>query len=618
MEAADGPGRNFEHVNYLWDETYAAGLDPVERLVYRSNLLGADRRITNAGGGNTSSKIAVEDPLSGERVDVLWVKGSGSDLRTAGRDDFASFYLEKLLALEPVYASAVAEGAKRGIGDRMAALFPRCTFDRNPRAGSIDTPLHAFLPARTITHVHPNAVIAIATARRSCELTEEVFGEEVAWVPWQRPGFALGLALRDLTGGKPGLGGVVLGHHGLVCWADDDRACYETTLRLIEKAARFIAEHDRGEATFGGERYPPLAAGEREALQCELLPWLRGRLSQNERFIATVQDDAGMLRFVNSADAPRLAELGTACPDHFLRTKLKPLFAEWDPRTRDLDVLKQALSGGLERYRRDYTAYYERCAHDDSPPMRDLNPTVILIPGVGMIAWGRNKSESRVTAEYYSSAVEVMRGAEAIDEYVALPEQEAFDMEYWALEEAKLRRMPPEGEFARRIVVVVGAGSGIGRASAQRLAREGAHVVCADLSEEAARETAAELTETAGEGIGVAGTGISGCGPAIGIGVDITDRASVRDLFARTILAYGGVDHIVVTAGVHVPPDQEGGIEGAPWRRAFDVNGMEGDIVCDEARRIWEAQGLRDSAVLTTGQILTADGGLRTSRDNSP
>lgn len=588
------------HVNYLWDDEKARKCSPAERLVYRSNLLGADQRITNTGGGNTSAKIMERDPLTGQEVEVLWVKGSGGDLRTSNLGNFASLYQEKLLSLQRLYAAAEPRGAKTDAEDRMVSYYPHCTFNLNPRASSIDTPLHSFIPARHVDHMHPNSVIAVAASRRSKELTAEIFGAEVGWTPWLRPGFELGLEMQRMCRENSKLRGIVMGQHGLIDWADDDRACYDLTLRLIETAAAYIADRDRGEKTFGGARYSVLPDTDRDEILFELLPWLRGQISKLRRFIATVQSDAAILRFVNSHDAPRLAELGTSCPDHFLRTKIKPLYVDWDPASKDVGVLKDRLRAGLEQYRKDYAAYYESCKRPDSPAMRDPNPTVMLIPGIGMIAWGKDKSESRVTAEFYNCAVEVMRGAEAIDEYIALPQQEAFDIEYWLLEEAKLKRMPPEKELARNIVLVIGAGSGIGKSVAHRLAREGAHVVCADLSLAAAEATAKELTSRYGLGIGVAGTGVSACGPAIALQVDITDRASVRELLKQTILAYGGLDNIVVTAGVFVAPDRDGHITDAQWKATFDVNVMGSYLAGDEARGVWARQGLRGSMVLTT------------------
>jgi rhamnulose-1-phosphate aldolase/alcohol dehydrogenase len=591
---------HFKHVNYLWDDDKAARLSPAERLVYRSNLLGSDQRITNTGGGNTSSKLMERDPLTGEAVEVLWVKGSGGDLRTSKLANFASLYQEKLKALQSLYSKHDSRGPKTPAEDEMVGYYPHCTFNLNPRASSIDTPLHSFVPPKQVDHMHPNAVIAIAASRRSRELTKEIFGVEVGWTAWLRPGFELGLELQRICAANPTLKGVVLGQHGLINWADGDKECYDLTLALTERAAEYIESKDKGSKTFGGRKYTALDPAARDSLLSELLPWVRGQISQKKRFIATVQSTAAILQFVNSQDAPRLAELGTSCPDHFLRTKIKPLYVDWNPQAEDIHELKKKLAAGLEQYRKDYAAYYEANKHPDSPAMRDPNPTVMLIPGIGMIGWGKDKSESRVTAEFYSCAVEVMRGAEAIDEYIALPQQEAFDIEYWLLEEAKLKRMPPEKEFAGRVIVVIGAGSGIGKAAARRLAREGAHIACADLHASAADATARELVETLGEGIGVAGTGISGCGPAIGLAVDITKRESVREMLDQAILAYGGIDHIVVTAGVFIAPDRSGRVTDDQWKFTFDANVMGNFLVADEARSMWAAQGLKGSFVITT------------------
>lgn len=594
---------DLRHVTYLWNDDKAPA-DPVDQLIYRSNLLGADGRITNTGGGNTSAKIVQPDPLSGKLVEVLWVKGSGGDLRTSRRENFASLYMDKLLSLQPLYAAEPARGLKSEAEDRQVANYRHTTYNLNAAASSIDTPLHAFIGARHVDHTHPNAVIAIAATRRSRELAAEVFGGEIGWVPWMRPGFELGLLMQEEVGKNPNLKGLLMSQHGLINWADDGKACYERTLALIEKAARFIEAHDKGEKTFGGQKYDALGDTERQSLLVALLPWLRGQVSERIRFIGTVQTDASILRFVNSHDAPRLAELGTSCPDHFLRTKIKPLYVAWNPQSEDVAALKSKLSDGLARYRNDYAAYYEKHKRSDSPAMRDANPTVILIPGVGMIAWGKTKSESRVTAEFYNCAVEVMRGAEGIDEYIALPLQEAFDIEYWALEEAKLRRMPPEKELARRVVVVVGAGNGIGKAAAQRVAREGAHVVCADLQPDAGERTANELLSLYGHGIGVAGTGISGCGSAIGAVVDIRQRESLRDLLRQTILAYGGIDHLIVTAGVFIAPDKSTGrVSDEQWQLTFDVNVRGTYNAVDECWPVFQTQSLPGCSVVLTTSV---------------
>jgi rhamnulose-1-phosphate aldolase/alcohol dehydrogenase len=590
----------FQHVNYLWDDAKSASLDPVGRLVYRSNLLGADLRITNTGGGNTSSKLSEKDPLTGKTVEVLWVKGSGGDLRTSTRENFSSLYMDKLLGLIPRYKETSNTGPKTPAEDAQVALYPHCTFNLNPRASSIDTPLHAFIPHRHVDHMHPNAVIAVAAARNAERLMRDIYDDDMAYTPWLRPGFELGLRMQELCKSHPKANAILLGQHGLINWADDDKACYGLTLELIERAANYIGKHDRGEKTFGGRKHTDLPDAKRRELQVKLLPWLRGQLSRQKRMIGTVQDDATILRFVNSVDAPRLSELGTSCPDHFLRTKVKPLYVAWEPATGDVDRLKGMLTDGLAKYRENYLAYYQRCKHADSPAMRDPNPTVILVPGLGMFAWGKDKSESRVTAEFYNCAVEVMRGAEAIDEYVALPQQEAFDIEYWLLEEAKLRRMPPEKELARQVIAVIGAGSGIGREVAQRLVKDGAHVVCVDLNADSAKDTATSIQDKHGAGIGVAGSSISGCGPAVGLACDITNRESVRAMFADAVLAYGGVDGVAVTAGIFVAPDNHGRIKDDQWSLTFSINVTGSYLVADEAATIWKEQGLPANLVLTT------------------
>ncbi|QQS47442.1 MAG: bifunctional rhamnulose-1-phosphate aldolase/short-chain dehydrogenase [Acidobacteriota bacterium] len=591
---------SYKFVKYLWSDEEAERLEGVDRLVYRSNRLGDDLTLTNTGGGNTSSKLMEKDPLTEEEVEVLWIKGSGGDLRTARRDGFASLYLDKIRAMKPLYLNHPGNGPKTEIEDAMYPMYSHCVFNLNPRACSIDTPLHTLVPYKHVDHLHPNAVIAIAASVNQERLTKEIYGDEVIYVQWQRPGFDIGLKIEQMIKDNPRAKGVLLGHHGMSSWSNDDKSCYETALEIIDRAARYIEGRDRGEMTFGGRKHEPLPDDDRRRLIIELIPWLRGRISVQKRFVGTVQDDEKMLRFVNSVDGPRLAELGTSCPDHFLRTKIKPLFVDWDPASGDLDALKNSIESGLIQYRQDYEAYYNRCKRPDSPAMRDPNPTVVLIPGLGMIAWGKNKSESRVTAEFYNCAIEVMRGAEAIDEYEAMDQQEAFDIEYWLLEEAKLRRMPPEKELDRQVAVIIGAGSGIGKAAAYRLVREGAHIVCVDLDEAAAKATAGEIIAKHGEGIGVAGTGISYCGPAIGIGCDITDRGSVRRMLDEAMLAYGGIDSVVVTAGIFVPPDRTGHIEDRLWDKTFAINVTGAYIVADEAGKIFIEQGLPGNIVLTT------------------
>jgi rhamnulose-1-phosphate aldolase/alcohol dehydrogenase len=593
----------YRYVNYLWDDARAASLDEVGRLIYRSNLLGADQRITNTGGGNTSAKINETDPLTGKPVSVLWVKGSGGDLRTSKRENFSSLYQDKLIGLQSLYQARADKGLKAPAEDDMVGMYPHATYNLNPRASSIDTPLHSFLPGKHVDHMHPNAIISIAASANCEKLTHEIFGGEMAYVPWMRPGFELGLAMQKIAR-ENSAHAIMMGQHGFISWADDDKVCYAETLRFIERAAEYIEkkyQEKGGDAkAFGGAKYATLDTAQRHATFAAVLPWLRGQLSRDRRTIGTVQDDEKILRFVNSNDAPRLAELGTSCPDHFLRTKIKPLYVDWNPQREDVPALLKKLSEGLIAYRADYAAYYQKCKRANSPAMRDPNPTVVLIPGLGMVAWGKDKSESRVTAEFYNCAVEVMRGAEAIDRYVALPQQEAFDIEYWLLEEAKLQRMPAEKELARQIIIVVGAGSGIGKETAHRLAKDGAHIVCVDLNADSANATAKEITDRYGQGIGVAGTGLSSCGPAIGLSANVTDRASIRAMLDNVALAYGGFDSIAVTAGIFVPSDVSGHIPDEKWALTFSINVTGSYLVADEAAKTWKLQNLRGNLVLTT------------------
>ena len=595
---AEAGSRN-DYLRSRWDDALASKMDPVERLIYRSNILGADARITNTGGGNTSSKLDVKDPLTGETTRVLWVKGSGGDLRTANKSNFASLYLNQVLALRTLYEKYPVRGVKTPAEDAMVGMYPYTTFDRNPTAASIDTPLHAYIPFAHVDHMHPVAVIALATAKDGPALTKEVYGDDVIWTNWQRPGFELGLELERVCREHPNAKGAIMGQHGLINWANDDKECYELTLDLIRRAQEFLdARADK--ADFGGAKVQSLPEAERKRVLVELLPWLRGKVSAEKRQIATVEMRDEVLEFVNSHDAPRLAELGTSCPDHFLRTKIKPLYADWNPKGGDVASLKKVLEAGLTQYGTDYASYYDQCKRPDSPAIRVSSPSVILVPGVGLIAWGKSKSESRVTAEFYNAAIGVMRGAERVSRYIALDRQEAFDIEYWLLEEAKLKRMPAEKPLDRQVVVVVGAGSGIGRGLLARMVSEGASVVAVDRDAQNAVTAAAELQKKVGVGIGVAGTGISGAGQVIGLGADMTDRAAIRRAIAEAILAYGGIDQVVVTAGYYPNPDENGDVGDAEWARAFAINVTGPYLVADEAYRIWKEQGLEGGLVITT------------------
>ncbi len=587
-------------VRRTWNDADAAGLDPVAHLVYRSNRLGDDQRITNTGGGNTSSKVDAVDPLTGRAERVLWVKGSGGDLRTSSRANFASLSLEKLEALKAVYAARADRGLKSPAEDDMVGMYRHCTWNLNPRASSIDTPLHAFVPRDHVDHTHPVAAIAIAACARGEEVMREIYGGRVRWLPWMRPGFELGLALEELCRTHPDAEGAIMGQHGLINWHDDSKGCYELSLELIERAAAHLAEHDRGAQTFGGRRVDAIDEDRRRTLLVEYLPFLRGRVSAQRRMIGTVQHDEATLEFVSSVDAPRLAEIGTSCPDHFLRTKIKPLFVEFDPAREEIGVLRERTVAAIEAYERDYEAYYAECRHEDSPAMRPPQPTVVLVPGLGMIAWGTSKSESRTTAEFYRGAIEVMRGAESIGGYRGLPRQEAFDIEYWLLEEAKLQRMPAPRPLAGHVSMVVGAGSGIGRTTAHRLLADDAAIVCADLDAAGAEATAVELRARAGEGIGVAGSGLSGCGPAISLSFDATHRAAVVEAIEETTLAYGGLDELVVTAGLFPTPGADGRIDDEAFRRTLAVNVLAPAVLVEEFGGLAMRQGLPASAVVTT------------------
>ena len=590
-----------------WDSTAAAGLDEPESLRYRSNLLGSDLRITNFAGGNTSSKVREIDPLTGEQVEVLWVKGSGGDLGSIKRTGFATLYLDKLLALENIYKGVDFE-------DDMVAMYRVCTFGDNPVAASIDTPLHGFLPFPHVDHLHPDWGIAMAASANGKQKMEEFnreFNHSLIWVPWQRPGFELGLMMRKAVEKNPGCDGILLGGHGIFTWGETQRECYLNTITIIDQIGRFIARHGEaiGTKRFGGQAVPSRA--ERKSLAIEIAPYLRGRVSMQNRFVASFSDAPDVLQFVNSEHAEQLAYLGTSCPDHFIRTKIRPMFVPWE-KGGSIDDLRAQIDRSLTEYREQYFTYYHYFVKPDSPSLRDPSPAIVLIPGLGMFSFGKSKTEARITGEFYTNAIHVMEGAsllagtedvegslpqcgegmdpetfKSFSNYVALPPIEAFRIEYWTMEEAKLRRQPPEKELSRRIALVVGGGSGIGREVAHIAAARGAHVMVADRDEAAAKCVEAELAKISNREF-VASTA-----------VDIRKRDAVREAIRATVAAFGGIDILINTAALF-PSSPDGHISDELWSTTLDINVTANYILADEAAKVFDKQNLDGSIVLTS------------------
>jgi rhamnose utilization protein RhaD (predicted bifunctional aldolase and dehydrogenase)/NAD(P)-dependent dehydrogenase (short-subunit alcohol dehydrogenase family) len=580
-------------------------------LRYRSNLLGADLRITNFGGGNTSSKIPMTDPFTGGTTTVLAVKGSGGDLGSIKTSGFALLYMDKLNQLKNVYRGEQLE-------DEMVAFYPLCAFGTSSAPASIDTPLHAFLPFPHVDHLHPDWAIAIAASANGKAKLEEFnrrFNHNVIWLPWQRPGFELGLMLQRGIETNPGCDGIILGSHGLFTWGETQEECYRNSLKMIDDMGVFVQEHEQkaGANLFGGAKYDslPNAADVAVAIQ----PYLRGKIATTRRSIGHYDASTDVMQFVNSNQAPELAALGTSCPDHFIRTRIAPLYVEWDPKT-EIAELKQRIVSGLEQYRAKYTEYYNANKETESPALRDANPSVILVPGVGMFTFAKNKKEARITGEFYINAIHVMAGATAMGaetvaaavvgglpqaktaelapsftalyNYVALPPREAFRIEYWALEEAKIRRMPPEQEFSRKIVLVVGGGSGIGRAAVLQLAALGAHVMIADKNVESARESEQMAAKTSGS------ESVASCE------LDISNRESIRSALRATIAKFGGVDSVINTAAIFLSPRQDGTLDEQHWRTTLDVNVTGNFLLSDETKKVLLEQGLSSTIVLTS------------------
>jgi rhamnose utilization protein RhaD (predicted bifunctional aldolase and dehydrogenase)/NAD(P)-dependent dehydrogenase (short-subunit alcohol dehydrogenase family) len=596
------------HLLDLWNDHDAGPeSDAVGRLRYRSNLLGADQRITNYGGGNTSGKFDVPDPVTGGSVRVLAVKGSGGDLGTIGTTGFAVLDLARLHQLRAIYRGEAHE-------DEMVAHYPRFSVASHGVAPSIDTPLHAFLPFDHVDHLHPDWAIALAASANGKARLDEFnrrFNRKLVWVPWQRPGFELALMLRRTVEDQPGCEGIILASHGLFTWGATSRACYLNTLAVIDDLGTFVLDYQQRIPLFGGARHA--ARVDRHDLAMAILPFLRGRMATLRPAIGVFDESDESLEFVNARDAEMLAEVGTSCPDHFVRTRIKPLHVEWDPATGTLDTLREAITGGADRYRQEYTAYYQSFATSGSPRLRDPNPSVVLVAGVGLFAFGANSREARYTAEFYRNAIRVMAGATAlgggrtapgplsqprspdraagftsVNNYVALPGREAFNIEYWALEEAKLQRMPPPKEFSRRVFLVIGGASGIGRAVALKAAALGAHLVVADLNAAAAAETA----ELAGRAAGA--DAVASCA------VDITSRESIRRMILETVRRFGGLDIVVNTAAVFPSPDLAGRIADEEWQSTLTLNVTANYLLADEAATVFDAQKTPAAIVLTS------------------
>lgn len=525
---------NYKYVDYLWDEKKAKefGEDQIALFLYRSNILGADLRITNFGGGNTSCKTIEKDPLTNENVEVMWIKGSGGDIGTLKREGIAGLYNQRLHNLKKVYRGLEHE-------DEMVSLFNHCIYDLNSRTPSIDTPLHGLLPFKHIDHLHPDALISIAAAEDSEKITKEIWGDTMGWVPWQRPGFDLGLKLEACLNENPRIRGIVLGSHGVFTWGDTSYESYINSLEVIEAASQYIENKiSENRIVFGGQKINSLTSDQRKDKAAKLAPLLRGLSSSENAMIGHFTDDDRVLEYINSKDMERLAPMGTSCPDHFLRTKIKPLILNLAPDedlSNDQKILDK-ISNSFEQYRKDYQDYYDACKHPNSPSIRDANPVVILYPGVGMFTFAKNKQTARVASEFYINAINVMRGAEAISKYTSLPRQEAFDIEYWLLEEAKLQRQPKEKPLSRKVALVTGSGGGIGRAIADKLIAEGANLVFTDISMEYLKEAIQTYSSD----------------QAIGCHCDVTQSESLEAVVKKTSLQFGGLDIVVHSAGLAI------------------------------------------------------------------
>ncbi len=570
--------KTYKHVSYLWDEAKAAQIsNEVDLFIYRSNLLGADLRLTNYGGGNTSVKITDNDPLTGKDVEVMWIKGSGGDIGTLTKSGCAALYMDRLLALENVYDGIETE-------DKMVELFNHCIFDLASKAPSIDTPLHGFLPFKHIDHLHPDAAIAIAAAKDGAKITEELFNGEIGWVGWQRPGFDLGLQLRTCLNEAAEKGiklkGIMLGSHGLFTWGDTSFESYVNTLDVIEKCAEYLESNYKN--VFGGQKLASLSSEERQEKVAKIAPILRGYCSSYRKMVGHFTDDVRVLEFINSNDLAKLAPLGTSCPDHFLRTKIAPLVIDNEQLKMDNGRISDEglvyLNNIFEEYREGYKQYYETCKHANSPAMRDPNPVVILYPGFGMFTFSKDKNTARLASEYYINAINVMKGAEAISEYTALPRQEAFNIEYWLLEEAKLQRQPKPKALSGRVAMITGSAGGIGKAIAKKFAEEGACVVLNDINEERLAGAKEEFIKKFGKD-SVSTTLLN-----------VTDSKSISSAMDATALAFGGVDIVVNNAGISISKTIENHTL-EDWDKLYDILVKGQFFVTQAAVEVMKKQG---------------------------
>jgi rhamnulose-1-phosphate aldolase/alcohol dehydrogenase len=567
----------FKHVSYLWDEQKASAMagDEVELLIYRSNLLGADLRLTNYGGGNTSCKATAKDPLTGKDTEVMWVKGSGGDIGTLKRSGLAALYVDRLRSLTNIYRGVEFE-------DEMVELFNHCIFDLASKAPSIDTPLHGFLPFKHIDHLHPDAAIAIAAAKDGKKITEKLFNGTIGWVEWQRPGFDLGLKLKQCLDDNPGIRGIMLGSHGLFTWGETSYESYMNTLEVVERCAEYLTEnYGKRKPVFGGSVRTSPDQEQRRQQAASLAPILRGFCSSHTRMIGHFTDDERVLEFVNSKDLDVLAPLGTSCPDHFLRTKISPLVLKLDAAEdlSDVKAVKEKLAPAFESYRKMYQDYYTKCKHPNSPAMRDPNPVVILYPAIGMFTFAKDKQTARVAAEFYINAINVMKGAEAVSEYTSLPRQEAFNIEYWLLEEAKLQRMPKPKALTGKIALVTGSAGGIGKAIAKRFAEEGACVVLSDNDQDRLTGAEDEFKKQFGKDAYAAAL------------VDVTNANDIENSMKIAALAFGGVDIIVNNAGLSISKPLEDHTE-KDWMLLYDVLVKGQFLVTQAAVAIMRKQGL--------------------------